>query len=201
MSTLLLIRHGLCDPVGKSIAGRSPGVHLDKNGHRQARSLAKALDRLPIAAVYSSPLDRARETAGRLAERFGLEVRNSSGLEELDYGDWTGRTLDSLAADPIWQQFNRQRAATRIPRGETMGEVVDRATSAVDEMRAEHPDALVAAVTHGDVIRALLASWAGMPLDHMLLLEIAPASLSAVHFSPEPHLLLMNWLPDPGDAI
>jgi probable phosphomutase (TIGR03848 family) len=201
VSTVLLIRHGLCDPVGKRIAGRSPGVHLDSKGQRQARALAGALGRLPIAAVYSSPLDRARETAAPLAGRLGLGLRITSGLEELDYGDWTGRTLESLAGDPVWQRFNRERAATRIPGGETMGEVVARASDSVADMRAEHPGALVAAVTHGDVIRALLASWAGMPLDHLLLLEISPGSASAVRFAPEPQIVTMNWLPDLGAMI
>ena len=125
----------------------------------------------------------------------------ASGLEELDYGAWTGRTLVSLAGDADWQRFNRERGSTRIPDGETMAEVVARATGAVAEMHASHPGAVVAAVTHGDVIRALLASWAGMPLDHMLRLEIAPGSATAVHLSPEPRLLVVNWLPELGAAL
>lgn len=195
LSTVLLLRHGLCEPVGKSIAGRRPGVHLDASGRRQARVMAAALGRLPIASVYSSPLERARETAAPLAERLGLPVRISPGLEELDYGEWTGRTLESLAGDSTWQRFNQRRATTRIPGGETMEEVAARAASAVSQISAEYPGAIVAAVTHGDVIRALLATWSGMPLDHMLRLEIAPGSASAVRFTPEPHLLVLNWLP------
>jgi probable phosphomutase (TIGR03848 family) len=201
MSTVLLIRHGLCDPVGKSIAGRSPGIHLDLRGRRQARVLAEALAGLPIAAVYSSPLERARETAMPLAGKLRLPVKISPGLEELDYGEWTGRTLTSLAGDPAWQQFNVSRAATRIPGGETMAEVVQRAARSVADMGAEYPGTIVAAVTHGDVIRALLATWARMPLDHMLDLEISPGSASAVRFTPEVHLLVVNWLPDLGAAL
>jgi probable phosphomutase (TIGR03848 family) len=197
----LLVRHGLCDPVGRSIAGRSPGVHLNAAGRGQAEALARTLDRLRLAAIYSSPLERARETAAALAERTGLPVRITSGLQELEYGAWTGRTLDSLAGDRVWQQFNSRRGATRIPGGETMEEVVERAAKAVADMTAEHPGALVAAVTHGDVIRALLASWAGMPLDHMLRLEVAPCSVSAVGFAPEPRILTVNWLPNLGAAI
>ena len=201
LSAVLLIRHGLCDPVGRSIAGRSPGVHLNPTGRRQARALARALQGLPIAAIYSSPQDRARETAAALAERIGIAARAAAGLAELDYGAWTGRSLDSLAGDPVWQRFNNQRGSTRIPEGETMEEVVSRARAAVEAMVAEHPVALVAAVTHGDVIRALLASWAGMPLDHMLRLEIGPGSVSVVRLSPEPRLVAMNWLPDPGALL
>jgi probable phosphomutase (TIGR03848 family) len=201
VSTVLLIRHGLCDPVGHSIAGRSPGVHLNSGGRRQVRALGGALRRLRLAALYSSPLDRARETAAILAEGTGLSVRIAPGIEELDYGAWTGRTLESLAGDPVWQRFNCERAATRIPGGETMEEVVQRAASAVADMRAEHPDGLIAAVTHYDVIRALLAHWAGMPLDHMLRLEVAPGSVSGIRFFPDPWILTVNWLPDLSETL
>ena len=196
MSTVLLIRHGHCEPVGRSIAGRSPGVHLDATGLRQAGKLADALAGLPLAAVYSSPLERARETAAPLAERAGLAVRLSPGLEELDYGAWTGRTLESLAGEPLWMRYNSNRGATRIPGGETMGEAVERAGAAVAEMSAAHQRGIAAAVTHGDVIRALLATYLGMGLDHMLRLEIAPASVSVVRFAPQPQVLTVNWVPD-----
>ncbi len=199
--TVLLIRHGLCDPVGQAIAGRAPGVHLNDSGRRQARALDAALALVPLAAVYSSPLERARETAEPLADRIGQAVTISPGLQELDFGDWTGRTLASLAGDPIWQRFNQQRGVTRIPGGETMDEVVARAAPTVSGVAAEHPGSLIAAVTHGDVIRALVAHWAGMPLDSMLRLEVAPASVSAVRFTPEPRLILLNWLTDLGAAL
>jgi probable phosphomutase (TIGR03848 family) len=201
VTTLLLIRHGSCDPVGHSIAGRTPGVHLNALGLSQATALARSTERLPITAVYSSPLERARETAQPIAESRGLSVQLSPGLEELNYGDWTGRALESLRDDPLWQQFNQRRSATRIPNGETMAEVVRRARTAVSGIAAAHHNELVAAVTHGDVIRALLTSWAGMPLDHMLRLEVAPGSVSAIRLSPEFSLLALNWLPDPGAAL
>lgn len=198
---VLLIRHGLCDPVGRWIAGRQPGVRLNAAGRRQVGELAGALAHLPIAAIYSSPLERARETAGVLAERLGLAVGISPGLEELDYGAWTGRTLESLADDPHWRRFNTARGATRIPGGETMEEVVARAAGALRDVVAAHPAELVAAVTHGDVVRGLVAHWSGMPLDRMLRLEVAPGSVSAVRLLPEPTVLAVNWLPDPGAAL
>jgi probable phosphomutase (TIGR03848 family) len=193
---LLLIRHGMCDTVGRVIAGRSAGVHLNPAGLRQARELARRLRRLPLAAVYASPLDRALETAAPLAEGTGLAVRMARGLEELDYGSWTGRTLESLVADPVWQRYNTARGTTRIPGGETMEEVVARASAELARMACEHPDAPVAAVTHGDVIRALLAHYAGLALDHMLRLEVAPASVCVVRVSAEPRLLAVNWRAD-----
>jgi probable phosphomutase (TIGR03848 family) len=193
VTDVLLIRHGLCDVVGSAIAGRSVGVHLNAAGVRQARELARRLGRLPIGAVYSSPLERARETAAPLAERLGLRVELSPELEELDFGAWTGRTIDSLAGDPHWHRFNTERGTTRIPGGETMGEVVARASGGLARIAADHPDGAVAVVSHGDVIRALVAHYAGLPLDHMLRLEVSPASVSAVRLVPEPQLLTVNW--------
>ena len=201
MTDVLLIRHGLCDPVGQLIAGRSPGVHLNATGRRQARTLADMLEHAPLVAVYSSPVDRALETAAALAGRIGLKVRISPGLEELDYGAWTGRTLESLSDDPVWRRFNVRRGATRIPDGESMAEVVARAGRALAGMQREHEDGLVAAVTHGDVIRALLAHYLGMRLDHMLRLEVAPASVSVIRFAPEPRVMGVNWLPDPASVL
>ncbi len=201
VSALLLIRHGLCDPVGRLIAGRSPGVHLNPEGCSQAVSLADSLARVPLAAIYCSPLDRAQETAAPLAQRTGLSIRISPGLQELDYGEWTGRTLESLADDPVWRRFNSHRSATRIPGGETMDEVVVRASGALEGIAKAHPDAPVAAVTHGDVIRALVAHWSGMPLDWMLRLEVAPGSVSVVQLEPEPRVLALNWRPQLADVV
>jgi broad specificity phosphatase PhoE len=196
VSDLLLVRHGLCDPVDNVIAGRSAGIHLNAVGLRQVRKLARALAHLPIAAVYSSPLERARETAAALAEPAGLHVRISPALEELDFGAWTGRTLASLADDADWRRFNTERGTTRIPGGETMDEVVARAADGLTRMAADHGAEPVVAVSHGDVIRALLAHYAGMSLDHMLRLEVAPASVSVVRLGPVPRVLTVNWLPD-----
>jgi broad specificity phosphatase PhoE len=117
-------------------------------------------------------------------------------LDEVNYGAWTGRTLSSLAEDPLWQRFNRARGATRIPGGETMAEVVTRARRAMETIAAAHPGELLVAVTHGDVLRALLASCLGMDLGDMLRLEVAPASVSVVRFSPDPRVLVVNWAPE-----
>ena len=196
MTEVLLIRHGLCDSVGRAIAGRAGGVHLNAAGVQQARRLADRLRALPIAAVYSSPLERARETAAPLGKRLGLPVRIASGLDELDFGAWTGRTLESLRGEPDWDRFNAERGSTRIPGGESMGEVVGRAGAELTRIAAEHPGRLVAAVSHGDVIRALLADFAGIPLDRMLRLEVAPASVSLVRLTGEPLVLTVNWRSD-----
>jgi len=193
-TTVLLVRHAACDHVGHRIAGRAPGVHLNSGGRAEAAALAEVLGELPIGAVYSGPLERAWETAAALASRLGRSVLPAPGLDELDFGDWTGRSLDSLAAEPLWRKFNEARGATRIPGGESMSEAVDRATAELARMRHEQQDGVVAAVSHGDVIRGVLLHCLGMPLDHVHRLEVATASVSVVRLDdPVPHVLAVNW--------
>jgi probable phosphomutase (TIGR03848 family) len=193
-TTLLLLRHAACDHVGHRIAGRAPGIHLNSEGRAEAAALAEGLGQLPIGAVYSGPLERAWETAAALANRLGRPVLPAPGLDELDFGEWTGRSLDSLATEPLWRKFNEARGASRIPGGESMREAVDRATAELARIRREHPDGLVAAVSHGDVIRGVLLDCLGMPLDHVHRLEVAPASVSVVRLDdPEPRVLAVNW--------
>lgn len=194
-STVLLIRHAACDHVGRRLAGRSPGVHLNQEGRREADALAGALARLPLEAVYSSPLERARETASALGKRLDVPVGVASGLNELDYGDWTGRSLESLADDPVWRAYNACRSSTRIPGGESMGEVVARGAAELERIRRAHPDGMVAAVSHGDVIRALLLHALGASLDHIHRLEVAPASVSVLRlFEDAWQVVTTGWM-------
>jgi probable phosphomutase (TIGR03848 family) len=201
MATYLLIRHALCDPVGRSIAGRTPGITLNPVGRRQAEALASRLAELPIAAVYSSPLERAVETARPIAERKELPVQQLEGLNEIDFGEWTGRTLAELSPVPEWQSFNRYRSVSRIPGGETMLEVLTRTLKEFDRLQELHPDgALVALVSHADVLRSAIAHFLGMPLDLLLRLELGPASVSIVELQGHgPRLLLLNSLAGPID--
>jgi broad specificity phosphatase PhoE len=194
--TVLLIRHATCDHVGERIAGRSPGVHLNARGRAEAEALAGALAGSRIDAVYSGPLERALETAAALARRAGLPIRPAPGLDELDFGDWTGRALGSLEGDPRWRKFNRLRSATRIPGGELMGEAADRATVELARFEREHPHGRVAAVSHADVIRAVLLRCLGMPLDAIHRLEVVPASVSVVEWQGgggRGRVPVMNW--------
>jgi broad specificity phosphatase PhoE len=193
--TVLLIRHAACDHVGHRIAGRAPGVGLNPHGRAEARALAEALAGWRIDAVYSGPLQRAMETAGALAERLGQRVRPAAGLDELDFGEWTGRSISSLAEDPRWRAFNEARGATRIPGGELMGEAVERAMAELARFECEHPSGVVAAVSHGDVIRGMLLRCLGMPLDHVHRLEVAPASVSVVRaFGDGAQVMGVNWV-------
>lgn len=180
---LLLIRHALCDHVGHEIVGRKADVHLNAVGVRQAQRLAEELDGLALSAVVSSSLARARETAVPLANRRKLDLRIDERLVEIDYGDWTGQTLDALRGTEPWGRFNSLRSVARVPNGESMLEVQARAVSAIEAIREEYPDGTCAIVSHGDVIRGLVAHFAGIPLDLFLRVEIAPASVSVVTVS------------------
>jgi len=180
MTTLLLVRHALCDPVGTAITGRAAGVMLNAAGQEQAARLGVRLRALPIDAVYSSPLERARQTAAPLAAAHGVGVEVLDGVGEIDFGEWTGRTFVELDGGAAWRRFNSFRSGTRVPGGELIAEVQARAVAALDTLRERHPDAMVAVVSHGDVIRAALAYYLGTPLDLMQRLEIDPASVSTV---------------------
>ena len=194
MITLFLIRHGMCDPVGHAIAGRTPGVHLNEEGRRSAAALAERLAAYPILTVHSSPLERAVETAQPLAARVGVPVELAPGLTELDFGAWTGRTLEELRPLPGWRIWNEARGSARIPGGESMAEVLSRALEWVESARQRPGEGIVAAVTHGDVIRALLTHFLDMPVDRLLRLEIEPASVSVIRWEgDEPRLLALNW--------
>jgi probable phosphomutase (TIGR03848 family) len=180
MTTFLLIRHALCDPVGKSIAGRQPGIHLNAEGRRQAEALALWLGNLSLQAIYSSPLERALETANPIAVRRGLEVVMAPGVNEIDFGEWTGKALAELDGRPDWRAFNSFRSGTRIPGGEAMPEVLARALGELDRLRRAHPspETLVAVVSHGDVLRGIVAHFLGISLDFFQRIELSPASVS-----------------------
>jgi probable phosphomutase (TIGR03848 family) len=182
MTTFLLIRHALCDPVGKAIAGRAAGIHLNRVGKEQADRLAVRLEDVAISAVYSSPLERALETAAPFAARKTLPVQVTEGLNEIDFGDWTGRTLAELDRLPEWRAFNSFRSGTRIPGGETMMEVLARATAEVERLQAAHPAStdVVALVSHGDVLRGIVCHALGIAPDLLQRIELSPASVSVL---------------------
>jgi probable phosphomutase (TIGR03848 family) len=180
MTTFLLIRHGDNDSLGHKLVGWTPGIHLNARGRAQSERLAERLSRAGVRAIYSSPLERARETAEPLARRLGIEVRVLEEIGEIRLGEWTGRTFEELRQDPRWRQVNAFRSGARIPGGETMLEVEQRMAAALEQMRAAHPGEVVVVVTHGDPIRAILCHYLGMPLDLMHRLEIAPASVSVL---------------------
>ena len=189
MTTIFLIRHAETDAVGKWIAGWTPGVHLNPVGVTQARALAERWNRETPQAIYSSPLERALETARPLASRLGLEITPREALGEIRFGQWTGRTFTELDTDPRWQFFNSVRGAQRIPGGESMLDVQARIVSEMAGLAERRPGGTIAAFSHGDVIRAAVAYYLGIPLDFLLRFEIAPASVTTLRLSPETAVL------------
>lgn len=193
MTTFLLIRHASHDWLGRRLAGRTPGVHLSERGMQEAVDLACRLGEYPIRALYSSPLERAQQTAAPIAERLGLEVRTSHAILELDFGDWTGKPIDELRQDPRFTYFNSFRSGTPIPGGEAMQAVQARVTQEMHRLAREHPDEWVALVSHGDVIKSAAAFYLGVPLDLFQRIEISPASVTAIELNEwGPRVLCVN---------
>jgi probable phosphoglycerate mutase len=193
MAIFLLIRHGENDMVGKGIAGRMPGVHLNDRGREQAGLLADRLRELDIAAVVSSPLERTRETAEPLAEMQQKEVLLDPDLLEVDYGDWTGRSFEELEGDPVWKRYNAFRSGTRIPGGEIMTEIQARMIRAIDRLNGHYGEGVVAVVSHGDPLKTVLAHYLGISLDYVLRMEISTCSISRLELHPfGPKILSVN---------
>ena len=180
MTTFLLIRHGANDTVGKSIAGRMPGIHLNAEGQAQAERLAERLAAVPLAAIYASPLERTWETAEYIARRAGQEVRRCEAILEIDYGEWTGLDIRRVLDEEHWKHYNSFRSGTRIPSGELMLEAQARIVVELARLRALHSQETIALVSHGDLIRAAIAYYAGIPLDLFSRIEISCASVSVL---------------------
>jgi probable phosphoglycerate mutase len=181
------------------IAGRQPGVHLNQVGKQEALKLAERLSQLSIAALYSSPLERAMETAQPIAARNRLEILPASGFNEVDFGSWTGKTIAELEALPEWRRFNEFRGSSRIPGGENMAEVLSRSLGELEQLRKRHahPGTLVVVVSHGDVLRMLVTHALGMPPDFIHRLELSPASVTVLQVEDYgPRLLLLNGTGD-----
>lgn len=187
MTTFYLIRHGHTDWIGKALAGHTPGVPLSAHGAAQAVQLADRMKRVPIRAVYSSPLQRTLETARPLADALNVAVAERPRLMEVDFGEWTGKTMPELEADPLWKRFNTLRSSTRAPGGDLMLDVQARMVDELEELQARHPGEAVAVVSHQDAIKAALAHYAGIALDLFHRFEISPASVSI--------LKLADWGP------
>ncbi len=179
-TTVFLVRHAAHDRVDRVLCGRMPGVGLGEAGQRQAEALARRFACEGVDAVWTSPLQRARETAEPVAARLGLAARPSDALCEIDFGAWTGQAFDALRDDPRWRRWNEVRAGERPPGGESMAEAQARAMGEVERARAEHPNGAVVLVSHGDVIKAVLAGVLGLSLDAHARFEISPGSVSAL---------------------
>jgi probable phosphomutase (TIGR03848 family) len=198
MALLLLIRHGENEYVktGK-MAGRLPEVHLNERGQKQALELAETLANVPIKAVYSSPLERALETAAPLAEKLGLQVQVRPGLIETGIGDWSGQELKNVSKLPEWKIVQAAPSRFRFPNGESFMETQARMVNEIETIVREHKnDEIVACFSHADPIKLVSAYYLGMPLDHFQRLACETASLTVFMLSDKgAYLVKLNQKP------
>src|SRR5690348_1998070 len=204
MATLLLVRHGLTAMTGPVLAGWTPGVHLNEAGRDQAAALAERLHAVPVAAIVSSPLERCQETAAALADgRQDLTVSSDDRLGECRYGDWTGQELKKLAKDPLWKVVQAHPSAAEFPGGEALRDTQNRAVDAVREHNARlGDDATWVAVSHGDVIKAIVADALGLHLDLFQRIHVDPCSLTVIRYTMlRPFVVRLNDVGGPVDDL
>lgn len=205
MATLILLRHGRTTANASGIlAGRTPGVRLDERGHQQVARAGARLAAVPLAAVVTSPQERCRQTARAVtaaqkdAGHPTTRAATEKALAECDYGDWQGEPIKTLLKDPLWRTVQQQPSAVTFPGGESMTAMQHRAVAAVRRLdaavTAEHgADAVWVAVSHGDIIKSILADAYGLHLDLFQRINVDPASLSIVRYGPDrPYVLATN---------
>jgi probable phosphomutase (TIGR03848 family) len=214
VATVILVRHGRTTAnASGTLAGRTPGVKLDETGTAQAQRTAERLAVVPLTAVVTSPLERCRQTARILlkAQEGSPATATERGITECDYGDWQGRALRELAKEPLWGTVQSQPSAAVFPGGESMVTMQSRSVSAVRRLdaafEAEHgAGAVWVAVSHGDIIKSVLADALGMHLDLFQRIQVDPASVSIIRYTDaRPYVLATNthagdlsWLRPPA---
>ena len=215
MATVILLRHGRTSANATgTLAGRTPGVHLDDVGRAQADRAADRLAVVPLAELVSSPLDRCKETARAVARAQAARprVHTDKALTECDYGEWQGRPLKELARLALWKTVQTNPSAATFPGGESLPQMQARAVDAVRRrdaaVTAAHgAGAVWLAVSHGDVIKSVIADALGMHLDLFQRIQVDPSSISVIRYTEaRPYVLATNthegdlsWLaPKPG---
>jgi broad specificity phosphatase PhoE len=183
MTLVWLIRHGSHSLLGRELVGRKPGVFLNAAGEEEAAALATAFSTRPLAAIFSGPLERAMQTAAPMARNCKLALATEEALQEIDFGDWTGAEFTALEVDARWQHWNGHRGDATCPGGESMEEVRLRIASFIDSLESRFPFQEVALFGHGDVFRAALAHYQGIPLDRLLSIDFPPGSAALLELT------------------
>ena len=199
MGRVLLVRHAPTPETGKKLTGRLPGVSLDGAGVEIARRTAERLASVKLAAVYSSPIERTWETALEIARPRGLDPIREDGVVEVDYGDWSGRTLKSLYPLKAWKTVQSTPSRMTFPHGENLADAQRRAVAAVDRLARAHQKHTIAVVTHADIIKAVAAHYLGTPLDLFQRIGVSPASVTVIDIPKEgsPVVVAVNTNGDP----
>jgi broad specificity phosphatase PhoE len=184
MAIFYLIRHGTNDLVAShTLAGRQPGIHLNEAGRAEAAHLAARLAHAQINHIFSSPLERAIETAEPLAERLKLPIQVAEGFLELNSGEWTNRKFADLESAPDWKIWNQYRTGGITAGGELFLQVQARMVGEIETLRRKYPNDRIAIFSHGDPLRAVLLYYLGMSLDLFHRLEISPCSYSKIELT------------------
>jgi probable phosphomutase (TIGR03848 family)/uncharacterized repeat protein (TIGR03847 family) len=181
MTILLLIRHASNDFIKEGrLAGRTPGVHINAQGQREADDMARRTAHIPIEAIYSSPLERAIDTANAVASCHNLPVQIVEGLLEGHAGDWTGKKLSELNTTETWKLIQTKPIGVKLPGGESIDEVQLRMVAAVEDIRKRHPDGIVAIVSHADPLKSVVAHYLNWDLNNFQRIAINPASVTVI---------------------
>jgi broad specificity phosphatase PhoE len=180
MTTFYLIRHGECDGLGNVLWGRLPNVHLNAEGKRSAQRVAQKLAAYKLDMIYSSPLERAIETAKEIASGRNVPLQINDTFNELDFGDWTGESITELATEPVWRQYNAARSRTAIPGGESVFAAQERVVGELHRLSEQHRDRRFAIVSHAEPIRLALSYFRGTPIDEWYRMEVAPCSINVL---------------------
>ena len=195
MTELLLIRHAVNDWVDSGrLAGWTPGVRLNEEGNAQAEALGLRLATVTLTALYTSPLERTRETASAIAAHHPhLQPQTLDGVGEVQFGQWQGEKLKKLAAEKLWSTVQLYPSRAQFPGGETFRHAQARAIDALELLATRHPNGRVVVVSHSDIIKLIVAHYLGAPLDMFQRLQISPASITTIYLSHDrPHVARVN---------
>jgi broad specificity phosphatase PhoE len=176
----LLVRHATCEHMDEMLLGRTVDSPLDAQGMQQAAAMARALGAHRQLLIVASPRRRAQQTAAAIAAVADAEMVTSHEIDEVDFGEWSGRTFVQLADDPQWRRWNEQRSLARTPAGESIADIQMRVLRQLRELQDEYPGRFIAIVTHAEVIRAVVLHWLEASVDGYYRLVISPASWTRV---------------------
>jgi probable phosphomutase (TIGR03848 family) len=191
-----LVRHGVTSHTHEKLSGRLPSIALTDDGREQAEAVAASLARVPLKAIYTSPIERTAETARIIARKHDLRVRTNKQITEAEYGTWTNKSFKAIVRTKLWRSVQTWPSGTRFPKGESFVEIQGRGVAALETLRSRHPKDQICLVSHGDVIRLVMAHYMGVHLDLFQRIHVSPGSISVLSVTDSgPAVLTLNAPP------
>jgi broad specificity phosphatase PhoE len=199
MALVILVRHGQTDEnVSGKISGQGP-VPLNARGQEQAQLAAEVLTALGVTHLFCSPVVRARQTAEMLSQHLGLEVAEMPDLREVGYGEWEGKFFHEIRQSPIAHQVFNDPVNAVFPNGESLPAVQQRGVQVIETVRRQHPQGVLVFVSHGDVIRTVLAHYLDMVFNEYRRINIDLGALSVLELYDDwVRVKTVNFVPQPG---